>query len=269
MKKGILLAAVILLSTAGLVQAQENELGVTLGVKYMSRFIWRGFDIYKDNDGAIRPFIDLDLYGTGFGVNIIQTRGFDGGMTNTERMEKFNYTLYYRNKLFEGETYATNYKTGWVYYSYPERRRSSADLQEIFVTLSWPEICPEGIVPKYTIVRMWPAMHDADCNQNGGWWHIFGLGYDLSVPGLTSETPEQILHLSVETAYNSSVYVQSGAGGDAVDHDWSHAVFGISTNFDLGNDLTFAPGIYYQSSWDDSVNPSDEYWTTLTLKYKF
>lgn len=79
------------------------------------------------------------------------------------------------------------------------------------------------------------------------------------------DTPEQILHLSVETAYNDGVY----RGGKGVDHDWSHAAFGISTNFDLGNDLTFTPGIYYQSSWDDSVNPSDEYWATLTLKYKF
>jgi len=265
MKKGILLFAVILLSTAGLAQAQEDELGVTLGVKYMSRFIWRGFDVYKNNDAAIRPFVDVDLYGTGFGVNVIHTRGIGDEMRNTERMEKFNYTLYYRNKLFEGETYATNYKAGWVYYSYPERERSSADLQEAFVTFSWPEICPEGVVPKYTIVRMWPAESEADCRNNGGWWHLLGLGYDLAVPGLMPDTPEQVLHLSVETAYNDSVY----AGGKTVDHDWSHAAFGVSTNFDLGNDLTFTPGIYYQSSWDDSVNSSDEYWTTLTLKYKF
>ena len=265
MKRGILLIAVILLSTAGLAQAQEDELGVTLGVKYMSRLIWRGFDVYKDNDAAIRPFVDVDLYGTGFGVNVIHTRGVGDEMRYTERMEKFNYTLYYRNKLFEDETYATNYKTGWVYYSYPERERSSADLQEIFTTFSWPEICPQGIVPTYTIVRMWPAESKADCRNNGGWWHIFGLGYDLTMPVLMPDTPEQILHLSVETAYNSSVY----AGGDSVDHDWSHAAFGISTNFDLGNDLTFTPGMYYQSSWEDSVNPSDEYWATLTLKYKF
>ena len=262
MKKGILLAAVILLSTAGLVQAQENELGVTLGVKYMSRFIWRGFDIYSNNHSAIRPFIDIDFYGTGFGANITHSRGFGGGL---EDKEKLNYTLYYRNKLFEGETYTTNYKVGWVYYNYPDRPSSSADLQEGFASFSWPEICPAGIVPKYTIVRMWPAESEANDRNNGGWWHLLGFGYDLSVPGFLPDTPEQILHLSVETAYNDSVY----RGGKTVDHDWSHAAFGISTNFDLGNDLTFTPGIYYQSSWDDSVNPSDEYWTTLTVKYKF
>jgi len=262
MKKGILLAAVILLSTAGLAQAQENELGATLGVQYMSRYIWRGFDIYRDNHSTVRPFIDIDFYGTGFGLHILNPRSIGGGRVD---LEKINYTLYYRNKLFEGETYATNYKVGWVYYNYPDMPSKNADLQEAFASFSLPEICPAGIVPKYTIVRMWPAESEADCRNNGGWWHILGFGYDLAVPGLMPDTPEQILHLSAETAYNSSVY----RGGDSVDHDWSHAVFGISTNFDLGNDLTFTPGIYYQSSWDDSVNSSDEYWTTLTVKYKF
>ena len=257
MKKVILLIAVILLSTAGLAQAQEDELGVTSGVKYMSRYIWRGFDLYKNDHSAIRPFIDIDLYGTGFGVNVIHSRGFGGGLEN---MEKFNYTLYYRNKLFEGETYATNYKAGWVYYNYPDRPRKSADLQEAFASFSWPKICPAGIVPKYTIVRMWPALSNANCRNNGGWWHILGLGYDLAVADLPKP-----LHLSLETAYNDSVY----AGGKSVDHDWSHMVFGVSTSFPIAQNCTFTPGIYYQSSWDDSVNSSDEYWTTLTVNYKF
>jgi len=262
MKKGILLAAVILLSTAGLAQAQEDELGVTLGAQYMSRYIWRGFDIYPDNHSTVRPFVDIDFYGTGFGLNVLNARSIGGGRVD---LEKINYTLYYRNKLLEGETYATNYKVGWVYYNYPDMPSKNADLQEVFASLSWPEICPEGIVPKYTIVRMWPAESKANDRNNGGWWHIFGLGYDLAVSALMPETPEQILHLSVETAYNDSVY----RGGKTVDHDWSHAVFGLSTDLDLGNNLIFTPGFYYQSSWDDSVNPSDEYWLGLSLKYKF
>ena len=261
MKKGILLAAVILLSTAGLAQAQD-ELGVTLGTQYMSRYIWRGFDIYQDNHSTVRPFIDIDFYGTGFGLHVLNPRSIGGGRVD---LEKINYTLSYRNKLLEGETYATNYKVGWVYYNYPDMPSKNADLQEVFASFSWPEICPEGIVPKYTIIRMWPAESEANCRNNGGWWHIAGLGYDLAVPPLMPDTPEQILHLSVETAYNDSVY----RGGKTVDHDWSHAAFGLSTDFDLGNNLIFTPGFYYQSSWDDSVNPSDEYWLSLSVKYKF
>ena len=74
------------------------------------------------------------------------------------------------------------------------------------------------------------------------------------------------LNLHSEFIYNDGV---SPNGATDVDQDWSNAVFGVSTTFDLSNSLSFAPGVYYQSSWDDSVNTEDEYWTTLNLTYKF
>jgi hypothetical protein len=86
------------------------------------------------------------------------------------------------------------------------------------------------------------------------------------MPGLTSETPEQILNFHTEFVYNDGV----GPAGQNVDHDWSNIVFGISTDFDLGNNLTFTPGVYHQVTMDKSVNPDqDETWATLSMKYAF
>jgi long-subunit fatty acid transport protein len=65
--------------------------------------------------------------------------------------------------------------------------------------------------------------------------------------------------------YNDGV----GPAGQDVDHDWSNAVFGVSTDIDLDKNLTFTPGIYYQISMDKSVNDEDEFWSTFGLKYKF
>jgi len=71
-KEGILLAVVILLIAAAFAQAEQAEqaegdrLGVTLDFTYASRYIWRGFDLYRINDGAIQPSIEVDLYETGF-----------------------------------------------------------------------------------------------------------------------------------------------------------------------------------------------------------
>ena len=45
--------------------------------------------------------------------------------------------------------------------------------------------------------------------------------------------------------------------------------FSVFHDFDLGNGLSFIPGFYHQSSWDDSINTSDEYWTSLSLRYAF
>ena len=260
-KKGILLIAVILLSTAGLAQAQEGELSGTVDVTYLSSYIWRGFDWYPERHSAIQSSVDLDLYGTGFGVSVFMSRATGGGFENTEW---WNYTLYYKNSAFEYETYVTNYKIGWGYYNFPDMSRKVADLLEFVATLSWPDICPVGFVPSYTIVAMWPsggkqAMH----RDFSGWYHVLGLGYDLTVEGFTPDIPEQTLHLSVSAWYND------GLGGDTVDHDWSHAVFGVSTNFDLGSDVTLTPGIYHQASMDDSVNDSDETWVSLSVSHAF
>lgn len=255
-KKGILLIAVILLSTAGLVQAEEGVLSGTIDVTYLSRYIWRGFDMYDNNHSAIQPSIDLDLYGTGLGVKILWSRANKSGFEDNEWL---NYTLYYNNSLFEAQNYATDYTVGWGYYSYPDSPKNASDLQEFFATLSWPEICPTGVVPSYTIIRMYEAESNSAVSGAGGWIHIFGLGYDLTV----LEIAAQPLHLSAAAVYNG------GAFKSNVDNDWSHAVFGVSTGIDLGNNLTFTPGVYYQSSWEDSVNSSDEYWCSLGLSYKF
>lgn len=260
MNKKIILIVTILLITAGLAQAEDNKVGVALDVTYVSRYIWRGMDTYPSDHSAIQPSIDIDLYGTGFGMNVWWSRANKSGFENSEEID---YTLYYSSNLFEGESYAAEYTIGWIYYNYPDEPKRVADMQEVYASLSWPNICPAGLVPSYTIVSTWPSESKSDIRDYSGWVHIFGLGYDMTVPGFLTETKEQVLHLSVETVYNDGAY------GTAIDHDWSHAVFGVSTSFDLGNNLTFTPGFYYQSSWDDSVNTSDEYWTSLSLTYTF
>lgn len=278
MRKGILLiAAIILFGMAGLVQAQEAELHGTVDVTYMSSYIWRGFDYYADDHSAFQTGIDIDLYGTGFGVDVRWIGAIHGGFENAKRI---SVGLYYGNKFFEAETYATDYKVGWVYYGFPDEPRAgstthanaqAADMQEVFASLSWPNICPAGVVPSYTILTMWPSEGKSAANENAGWAHIVGLGYDLILPGLTSETPEQPLHLSAAMVYNDGVApgVVIGTASGTVDHDWSHAVFGLSTDFDIGNNLSFTPAVYYQSSWEDTVNTQDETWVTLSMKYKF
>ncbi len=266
-KEGILLVAAILLSTTGLALAQEGELSGTVDITYLTSHIWRGFDVYgPGGHSAIQPSIDVDLYGTGFGVKVLSSRAIGSGYENAEELD---ITLYYGNSLYEGETYATDYKLGWVYYNYPDNPTKAQDMQEFFVALSLPEICPAGVVPSYTIVCMWPSEGNSSVNDNGGWLHIFGLGYDLTVAGLVPEIPEQVLHLSAELVYNDGAAPGSVTTGAAVDHDWSHAVLGVSTDFDLGNNLTLTPGIYYQASMDDSVNDDDETWVSLSMKYAF
>ena len=275
MKKGILVSVVVLLTAASMVQAQESGLHGSASLEFGSKYIWRGFDVFNDKS-AIHPSVDLDLFGTGFGLNIIGHRANSDGH---ELNERWDYTLYYQNRMFEEESYATNYRLGYVYYNYPERSSTdttdSIDLQELHAILSLPKILPiEGLVPTYCIVKPWPSnsgsLVGANQPANGrgtasGFAHIFMLDYGLPITcPVTGES--RTLNLHSEFVYNDGV---SPNGASDVDHDWSNAVFGVSTAIDLGNNLSLTPGVYCQSSWDDSVNTEDEYWTSLNLTYKF
>lgn len=280
-KKAIVLTVIILLSAACFVKAQEGKLSGTLDFSYLTSYIWRGFDVYgPGSHGAYQTGLDLDLFGTGVGMNFRWSRCTDDDYENSEGLD---FGLYYNNTIYEDETYATDYRIGWVYYSYPDEPRDgspnntrgmAADMQEFSTKLSWPNVCPVGIVPSYTIVSLWPSVGNSRARNNAGWLHIFGLAYDWPVAGLIGETPQQNIHLTAEMVYNDGAApgVVPGTGtttASKIDHDWSHAVFGISTDFDLGNNFAFTPGFYYQSSWDDSVNSQDETWFALSVKYKF
>ena len=268
MKKGMLLAAVIFLVAAGFAQAQEGQLSGSLDVTFMSSYIWRGFDMYGESRTGIQPSVNLDLYGTGFGVNILMSRANESGRENLEEMR---YTIHYGNSLFEGETYTTNYTVGYTYFSYPDMPTKAINMQELFATLSCPEICTAGIVPSYTVVWSWPAEGNSTmANKSGGYLHILGLGYDMTVGDIVPELADQVLHLSAATVYNDGAWDFASPGGNGtVDHDWSHIILGVSTDFDLANDVSLTPAVYYQVSIDDSVNTEDEVWCTLGLSYKF
>ena len=274
-KNGFLLAAVILLGAVGLTMAEhgghgvEGELSGTIDVTYRSAYLFYGIDESSiggrhtaHGQGTIEPSVALDFYGTGLGLHVLSRRYNTAGFENKEELE---LTLHYHNSLFDHETYVTDYELGWRLYDFPDMPSEEADIQEMFASFSMPDMCSTGVVPSYTIVRLWNSESGTHHHHNevSGWIHIFGLGYDLPIEDLLPDLPEQILHLSVAAVFND------GAAHHGVDHDWSHAVFGLTTDFDLGNELTFTPGIYYQSSWENTVNDSDILYTTLGVKYDF
>ena len=271
MEKRILVTAVMLLAIGGVAQAQaqDSDLHGYVDLTWSGKYIWRGFDIYADKS-AMHPSVDLNLFGTGLGVNVTGHRANASGFENGER---WDYNLYYQNGLFAGEPHAIQYRLGWVYYNYPDMSSSIADLQELHAILSLPKICPFGTVPSYVLVKLWPSesgsLVGARSPSGGtasGFAHIFMLDYAWTIGGIVPETPEQVLNLHAEAVYNDGV----GPNGANVDHDWSNAVFGVSTNFDLAQNVVLTPGIYHQITMDTSVNDDkDETWVTMGLKYQF
>ena len=267
MKHLVLSAVALLLAVTGSAQGEDGDLHGTLDFTFLNSYIWRGFDMYGESRSAYQPSIDLDLFGSGFRANVLVSMPSESGTD----MKEARYTPYYCSSVWEGKTYVTHYKAGWAYYDYFDNPRESYNMQEVFATFAWPEICPAGIVPNYTAVCSWPyKSNSALARKSGGWLHILGLSYDWSVPNILPATPQQKLHLSAAVVFNDGAWDFLSPGGDGtVDHDWSHAVFAVSTDFDIGHNVGITPGFYYQASMDDSVNSEDEMWFSLKASYKF
>ena len=282
MKQKVLFAAIVLLATTAMVQAQGDLTG-SIDVTYQSKYLWRGIDVYGDKS-AIQPTVMLDLYGTGFGVSVQGHRANASGFETTERWDT---TLFYKNALFMDESYAMQYLIGWRYFYFPDApldgmapgASGDIDLQEIHAVMSFPKILEvEGLVPTYVLVKLWPAESGSFVGSGGpagtasGFAHIFMLDYGLPIEDLLPDMPEQVLKLHSEVVFNDGVDPR----GIGVDHDWTNAVFGVSTDFKLADNVTLTPGVYYQVTMDESIqsgpgqdHDKDETWFTLGLNYSF
>ena len=270
----------VLFSATGLAQAQEDPLGVTVDATWVSKYLWYGIDMLDDK-GAFQPSVDVDLFGSGFSVNVwasYPTAAGDmnkgGGSPGTSRIDatEYDYTLAYSTVFGEGEPGAVAVTAHGRYYDFIDQPDEARDAYEVGVKIAMPGLCTGGVVPSYFVGRIWPAAGKTSGGKPdlpmdyAGWVHIFGLAYDLKLPGLTPDTPEQVVSFSAAAVYNDG-FTDNAAG--TLDHDWSHALFGISTSLELAENVNLTPAVYYQSSWEDTVNPEDEIVFSIGASYKF
>jgi hypothetical protein len=272
--------AVVLLAAAAAAaeQAQSDfeeapkEPHAMIGTTWDSQYIWRGFDIFRDA-GAIHVMADLNLFDSGFGVSAVGHQSLSDAFGELQRWDG---TVYYQNVLWSGEPLATNFRLGYVYYYYPKTNFGlTQDLMEGHVILSWPNLLPiQGLQPSYAFAYMWPGRQN-DLAQianptfdddSRGMFQIFMLDYAFTVPGLL--TPDdQVVKLHSEVVWNGGL----SPLGAKVNSGISDAVVGASTDFVFGADrnIVLTPAIYYQFSFEETVNPDNEFWAGVSLKFAF
>ncbi|MHC4582927.1 MAG: hypothetical protein ACYS3N_00260 [Planctomycetota bacterium] len=266
MRNRILLAALLLLPVAGIAQAEDGQLGVTLDLTYASRWMSRGRPVWGDSGGFFET-IDLDLYGTGLGVAVTHRSATGGGWVNKQRLE---YTVYYGGTILDGYgdsfltsgACCTKFKVNWIYKNWYDNPRNLSNVQAWVLALSWPKILnTEGLVPYYVATYDAPAGSDYKSpalHSAAGWVHRFGLGYDLELAELPAP-----LHLSSDIAFTDGFRLNA-------DHDWSYVTFGIQSTFKIDENTSFIPRLYYQISMDESVNQDkDVTYCVLSMKHKF
>lgn len=271
MKKMMLVVLAVVAS--GSVWAAEDKLGVDVDLTWLSKTIWRGMDV-GDNKAAFMPSATFDLWGTGFSTSILGW--WSGAESNgTEWVlptEKYVYMLTYANSFNKGDAAQVDYNLTYSYNDYYTNPSWWNDYQDLALTLSMPKIhC--AFVPRYTVAYSWSGrpgptpgfLGGTDLSDAAGFFHIVGLDYNFKLA-------DQPFTLSADATYNDGAFAfyQSPTTGSYVtsDHDWSHITWGLRTAFKVGPG-TFIPGIYYQTSMDDSVNQNDEFYTAMSYKISF
>lgn len=264
---------VILSVFACFAQAADNELHGSVDLQYLSKFVWRGLDVYDDKS-ATQASVTLDLWGTGFGTQIHSSRANSDGFENSEWLR---YYFFYDNVLWPDERCQTNYRLGYYYYNFPDNPDQNVDAQEVHLALAWPKALVEGLVPSYVLVKMWPSHSDSLIGAKSplggtasGFAHIFMLDYGWTVTCPFTNEP-RVINLHSETVFNDGV----GPQGQNIDHDWTNVMFGASTDFNLSSNMVFTPAVYYQIVMDKSCVAAGgdldktEFWATANLKIKF
>jgi len=283
---GVPLLAILVMATAAtgqdwegdLLQEQGGNLHALVGVTWDSKYIWRGFDVFSD-ESVTHLMADLNLFETGFGVSVVGHRANAGGFEDRERWDA---TAYYQGGILAGDYFATNFRLGYVYYYYPELNQGeSLDMQEGQLVLSWPNLLPiPGLQPSYAVIAIGQGETDSIISDGGsGVLHIGMLDYSFAIPGFMPGTEEQIIILHSELVYNDGVTITPARPRNDwtivyrnPDHDFSHAVFGASTDVPLGTDgnLMLTPSVYYQKTLNNTINEDDsEFWVSIGLKYTF
>jgi hypothetical protein len=258
MKKMMLVAMLVV--ACGAAWAAEGKLGTDVNLTWLSKTMWRGMDV-GDNKAAFMPSVNFDLWGSGFSTGVMGW--WNGAETNGAQSalptEKYVYMFSYANSFNKGDTTQVDYNLTYNYHDYYVHNSGAWDYQDLALTLSLPKIT-DCLVPRYTYAYTWsgrpgptPGALGQALSGPAGFYHIFGLDYNFKVS-------DQPFTLSADATYNDGVF--------GADHDWSHITWGLRTAFKVGCGQ-FIPGIFYQTSMDDSVNENDEFYTALSYKISF
>jgi hypothetical protein len=275
--KTFFLTVVIVFSITSVSQAElTEEIGQVKSVKSMpipgkidielsstvtSKHMWHGMDLYDDHGGTLL-FGTIIFGDSGFSAKIIDVYPMSSGFE--ESVER-HYAGFYKGTLFQETPWTTNVTTSYYYNSKPNVADRKSDTQEFGVTFFWPKLMTAGhgdITPSYYVDYIWASTGNSNMYDCEGTIHVFGLAYDVEMPDVWQAGIKQGICLYGDLTYND------GFCGSTIEHDWSHAVLGISTGLKKGG-LTVTPALNYQISMEDSVNPEDECWCTLNATYRF
>lgn len=260
------------LAAASAIANEDGDLiSITLDYTAASRYVTHGFDV-GDNNFSHQPWIalscrELPAFTLQYWTNISMDR-------NKKAADEWDLMLVYNRTFCPDDPWAVAVNGYITYWGYPHITmnndrygnavRTPDDLQgwKFNAGLSLPNrfTLPndQSLVPGWNFFFWTPSTDDQF--QTGG-VHEFYL--KTALPLALPEGPGIPQSLGLMTTVNYHT------GFLGVDAGWSHATATISTSAPLNDTLSWHSSLNYQWSFEDTVNPDNEFWATLGLRASF
>jgi hypothetical protein len=247
---------ILFILITALAQKAYPAVDIDFSSSYVTRYIWRGQDLFPNNDGAFCPSINLStdklLKNTTLDLNIWAALPLSAGHQNAEEID---YTLSLTHNFLQGKITISE---GYTYFDYP-RINSTSDVQELWTSLSFNNLGNSGISLNLF------AGYNFKAESGGpedGWYYSWGLSKDFLLPKGLRLQPDQSLSLSITN------WGTDGAGG--LPYSPLYATdLSLSTVFNLKK-VTITPSLNYTVNHKDDINSgNEEFWSAIEINYSF
>lgn len=235
----------------------SQEVNISASQTYVTKYIWRGQDVFGDNDGAYQPSIDISLPkflpSTDVSLNVWGAFPTNSGHEDAEELD---YTLSLSTDIYD----ILNLSYGYTYFDYPNTA-SASDVQESWISLTLNEIPALPIDVALTLFAAYEYEAEGGGIENG-WYYSWGFSTELPLPEIGLFQEGQALGFSIVNWGNDGVCGLEPSFLYATD-------FSLSTSYSFaGVDIT--PSINYTANYEEQINNGDEeLWGAIELSYAF
>ncbi len=203
----------------------------------MSKYIWRGFDLYYNNNPAFQPSVTYTFGESGLSANLWGSFAL-GDRSTYKNHDEFDLTLDYAFSLSDQLKMSVGFIQYGYYFGGKEVFKENTT-QEFYVSAGLPETFLSPTLTAYYDVNLGSGLYVA-------------LEGSRSIP--LSESLG--LNLKARLGYNSKQFINESGLSDLT--------LGVSLPIKLG-DWTIAPLVNYTFVFLDSVNKDNEPWFGLSI----
>lgn len=260
---GAMAAVAAMLTGVSVIAGEEGRWlqGVTADVTVASKYIAHGMNLGGDS-WSFQPTVIVETTVPGLSLQVWSAMPFDRDLRASDETD---ILIHYRRSVFGDKRYKVafhSYADYWFLPHSPQANRPDLELRGLKYKIgaAMPSLIRLGglsLVPDYSFYH-WQSV-DSGAFKDGG-THEMHLRTSVPSGGCPVLPEGSAFNLAGGIAYHDGAFgMKSG---------WSHGTAHVSLGVPAGP-VALAAGINYQWSFEDTVNPDDEFWASFSATAAF